>query len=54
MRILITGAGGMLGLDLQTAARTAAHDTIALTRAELDITDATRSAAPSPRRGRTW
>jgi dTDP-4-dehydrorhamnose reductase len=40
MRILITGAGGMLGLDLQTAARTAAHDTIALTRAELDITDA--------------
>jgi len=40
MRILITGAGGMLGLDLQTAARTAAHETIALTRAELDITDA--------------
>jgi dTDP-4-dehydrorhamnose reductase len=40
MRILITGAGGMLGLDLQTAARTAAHDTIALTRAELDITNA--------------
>jgi dTDP-4-dehydrorhamnose reductase len=39
MRILITGAGGMLGLDLQTAARTAAHDTIALTRGELDITD---------------
>ncbi|HLI58211.1 MAG TPA: dTDP-4-dehydrorhamnose reductase [Solirubrobacteraceae bacterium] len=40
MRILITGAGGMLGLDLQAAARTAAHDTIALTRADLDITDA--------------
>jgi dTDP-4-dehydrorhamnose reductase len=40
MRILITGAGGMLGLDLQTAARAAAHDTLALTRAELDITDA--------------
>jgi len=40
MRILITGAGGMLGLDLQAAARTAAHDTVALTRAELDITDA--------------
>jgi dTDP-4-dehydrorhamnose reductase len=40
MRILITGAAGMLGLDLQTAARTAAHETIALTRSELDITDA--------------
>jgi dTDP-4-dehydrorhamnose reductase len=40
MRILITGAGGMLGLDLQSAARTAAHDTTALTRTELDITDA--------------
>lgn len=40
MRILITGAGGMLGLDLQAAARTASHDTVALTRAELDITDA--------------
>jgi dTDP-4-dehydrorhamnose reductase len=39
MRILITGAGGMLGLDLQAAARTAAHETIAFTRAELDITD---------------
>lgn len=40
MRILITGAGGMLGLDLHRAALTAAHDTVALTRAELDVTDA--------------
>jgi len=40
MRILITGAGGMLGADVHTAARTAAHETIALTRSELDITDA--------------
>ncbi len=40
MRILITGAGGMLGLDLQAAAHSAGHETVALTRAELDITDA--------------
>jgi dTDP-4-dehydrorhamnose reductase len=40
MRIFITGAGGMLGLDLQAAARTADHDTVAFTRADLDITDA--------------
>jgi dTDP-4-dehydrorhamnose reductase len=39
MRMLITGAAGMLGVDLQTAARTAAHDTVALSRGELDITD---------------
>jgi dTDP-4-dehydrorhamnose reductase len=51
MRILITGAGGMLGRDLQTAARTAAHDTIALSRAELDITDpdAVRTAVAEAR-----
>jgi dTDP-4-dehydrorhamnose reductase len=39
MRMLITGAGGMLGTDLQTAATTAGHDVIALARAELDIAD---------------
>ena len=40
MRILITGAGGMLGLDMQSAAEEAGHETVALTRAQLDITDA--------------
>jgi dTDP-4-dehydrorhamnose reductase len=40
MRILITGAGGMLGLDVQRAADDAGHETVALTRAQLDITDA--------------
>jgi dTDP-4-dehydrorhamnose reductase len=40
MRILITGAGGMLGLDMQRAAEEAGHETVALTRAQLDITDA--------------
>jgi dTDP-4-dehydrorhamnose reductase len=37
MRILITGAAGMLGHDVVEAA--AAHDAVALSRAELDITD---------------
>ena len=39
MRILITGAGGMLGLDVQRAAEDVGHETVALTRAQLDITD---------------
>ncbi|HEY1712035.1 MAG TPA: dTDP-4-dehydrorhamnose reductase [Solirubrobacteraceae bacterium] len=39
MRILITGGGGMLGLDVQRAAEQAGHEPIALTRAQLDITD---------------
>ena len=37
-RILLTGAGGMLGSDL--AQVLSDHDVIAVTRAELDITDA--------------
>jgi len=40
MRILITGAGGMLGQDVRKAAVTAGHEPIALARAQLDITDA--------------
>jgi dTDP-4-dehydrorhamnose reductase len=39
MRILITGAGGMLGLDVQRAAESAGHESLALTRAQLDISD---------------
>jgi dTDP-4-dehydrorhamnose reductase len=39
MRILVTGAGGMLGLDAQRAAEDAGHEVVALTRAQLDITD---------------
>ena len=38
MRVLVTGAGGMLGRDLQTAL--ADRPLTAATRAELDITDA--------------
>jgi dTDP-4-dehydrorhamnose reductase len=38
MRLLITGAAGMLGTDVAAAA--AGHQVVALARAELDITDA--------------
>ena len=39
-RILITGAGGQLGRELTTElARRGGHDVLALSRAELDITD---------------
>jgi dTDP-4-dehydrorhamnose reductase len=40
MRILITGAGGMLGQDVRVAALAAGHESIALARAQLDIADA--------------
>ncbi len=40
MRILVTGAAGMLGRDVVAAAQNAGHDAIALARADLDITDA--------------
>jgi dTDP-4-dehydrorhamnose reductase len=39
MRLLVSGAAGMLGQDLVSAADRAGHDAIALSRAELDITD---------------
>jgi len=39
MRILVTGAGGMLGQDVVRAARAAGDDTIALARADLDVAD---------------
>ena len=39
MRLLITGAAGMLGQDLVAAAGSGGFDCVALTRAQLDITD---------------
>jgi dTDP-4-dehydrorhamnose reductase len=45
MRILITGSAGMLGHDVLAAARAGGHETVALTRAELDITQAAAVAA---------
>jgi dTDP-4-dehydrorhamnose reductase len=40
MRLLVTGAAGMLGRDVVAAAGDAGHDARALARADLDITDA--------------
>ncbi len=40
MRIMITGTGGMLGLDVHRATIAAGHDALALERTQLDITDA--------------
>jgi dTDP-4-dehydrorhamnose reductase len=37
--VLITGGGGMLGHDVERAAREVGHEPITLTRADLDITD---------------
>jgi dTDP-4-dehydrorhamnose reductase len=39
MQILVTGAAGMLGIDVQAAAVAAGHQVTAFSRAELDITD---------------
>jgi dTDP-4-dehydrorhamnose reductase len=39
MRLLVTGAAGMLGRDVVAAAGDAGHEVVALARADLDITD---------------
>ena len=39
MRVVVTGAGGMLGRDVQRAARERGDEVVALARDELDITD---------------
>ncbi len=40
MKVLVTGAAGMLGRDVMLAAGNAGHDLVGFGRAELDITDA--------------
>src|SRR6478672_7699774 len=51
MRLLITGAAGMLGHDLAEAAMTRDHDVVRLARAQLDITntDAVEAAVTAAR-----
>jgi dTDP-4-dehydrorhamnose reductase len=39
MRVLVTGAAGMLGRDVVLAGRRSGHDVVALAHAELDVTD---------------
>ena len=39
LKVLVTGAGGMLGRDLMIAARERGHDVVGLDRAAADITD---------------
>jgi dTDP-4-dehydrorhamnose reductase len=45
VKILVTGAGGMLGQDVVRAARAAGDEALALARADLDVTDARAVAA---------
>ncbi len=51
MRLLVTGAGGMLGRAVVEAAGRVGHDVLACARADLDITDAdaTRRAVATTR-----
>ena len=39
MKILVTGAGGLLGTEIEGLARARGHHVVPLTRAELDVTD---------------
>src|SRR5512133_605922 len=44
MKVLVTGAAGMLGRDVMLAAGNAGHDVVGFGRAELDVTDAAAAA----------
>jgi dTDP-4-dehydrorhamnose reductase len=48
MRILVTGAGGMLGRDLVTVLSTGGDEVTSVKRGELDITDADAVSAAVP------
>ena len=55
MKVLVTGAGGMLGRDVMLAAGNAGHDVVGFGHTELDVTDAAaveaKLDARAPRRG---
>ncbi len=42
MKVLVTGAGGMLGSDVVTVARAQGHEVVGLGREDLDVTDPAR------------
>jgi len=42
VKVLVTGAGGMLGRDVVTVARGMSHDVVALSHDDLDVTDPSR------------
>ena len=42
MKVLLTGAGGMLAHSLRATLQAKSHDVAAFTRSELDVTDAAR------------
>jgi dTDP-4-dehydrorhamnose reductase len=44
MKVLVTGAGGMLGHDVVDRAEAVHHEVVAMTRDDLDVTDAERVA----------
>ena len=55
MKVLVTGAEGMLGRDVMLAAGNAGHDVVGFGRAELDVTDADRCwRRSSTSSGPTW
>ena len=46
MKMVVTGAGGMLGADVVASARaTPGHEVVALGRDDLDVTDPARGRA---------
>jgi len=45
MKLLVTGAAGMLGRVVMLAAGNAGHDVVGFGRAELDVTDPAAIAA---------
>ena len=54
MKLLVTGAGGMLGRDVMLAAGNAGHDVIGFGHTELDVTDAAAVAAQLGASAPTW